>query len=165
MIGWPPMNESFRPRRAVPGTGRRTIPQFEHLETRHLLAASILFDAATGIVTVNGDQSDNQAFVTAAGTDRIQVDLTGVETRQFDRSEVTGLVFNGRRGDDEFRNETDVPGEMIGAAGNDLLVGGSGIDRIFGGNGQDTIMAVPAMTTSMAGDITTSFTAVPVTTG
>jgi Ca2+-binding RTX toxin-like protein len=113
--------------------------QLEKLEQRNVLAASIAFDPLSGIISIFGDGSNNQAFVTAPDALNVQVELVGVETRLFSRAAVTSLTFSGGNGADEYRNDTDVPGIIRGHRGNDILTGGSGIDEIYGGPGHDTI--------------------------
>lgn len=113
--------------------------QLEKLEQRTVLAASIAFDPLSGLISIFGDGSNNQAFVTAPDASTVQVELVGVETRSFSRAAVTSLTFSGGNGADEFRNDTDVPGIIRGHRGNDILTGGSGNDQIYGGPGHDTI--------------------------
>jgi Ca2+-binding RTX toxin-like protein len=50
---------------------------------------------------------------------------------------VSSIRFSGRSGNDVFRNETAVPSDLFGEAGNDQLIGGSGRDFIRGGGDQD----------------------------
>jgi Ca2+-binding RTX toxin-like protein len=50
---------------------------------------------------------------------------------------VSSIRFTGRAGNDVFRNDTAVPSDLFGDAGNDQLIGGSGRDFIRGGGDQD----------------------------
>ncbi len=113
--------------------------QLEKLEVRTVLAASIAFDVSSGLITILGDGSNNQALVTALDATTVQVELVGIETRTFNRTSVASLVFSGGNGADEFQNDSDVPGVIRGHRGNDILTGGNGVDQIFGGPGHDTI--------------------------
>ena len=50
---------------------------------------------------------------------------------------VSSIRFSGRDGNDVFHNETAVPSDLFGDAGNDQLIGGSGRDFIRGGGNSD----------------------------
>jgi len=50
---------------------------------------------------------------------------------------VSSIRFSGGAGNDVFRNDTAVPSDQFGEAGNDQLFGGSGRDFIRGGGDAD----------------------------
>lgn len=113
----------------------------ESLERRDMLSG-ISFDAGTGVVTLDGDNSLNdvgRAFMHDADT--VQFELTGHATQQIDLSLITSIEFNGLGGNDSFTNDTAIQSRIVGGAGNDTLNGGSGDDLIIGSNGQDIINA------------------------
>lgn len=99
----------------------------------------IQFDESTGIVTVNGSDSDDSVRV-FADADYLHVWLTSGSNStksQLSHSTVSQIVFFGHDGNDTLRNTSAVATLGDGGAGNDLLVGGSGDDILFGGEGDD----------------------------
>jgi Ca2+-binding RTX toxin-like protein len=50
---------------------------------------------------------------------------------------VRGIRFRGFAGDDCFQNDTALPSEAHGGAGNDTLTGGRAADDLYGGHGDD----------------------------
>lgn len=61
------------------------------------------------------------------------------ESRTFDRSRVTKVVFHGEGQQDIFTNLTSVPSEVYGGQDADTINGGSGPDLLFGDGGDDII--------------------------
>ena len=118
--------------------------QVEALEDRMLLTTFVVFDAKTGVITINGDDKDNTATVKMTGQetpnpndDMIEVTADG-KTVSYKVCDVKKIVFNGGNGNDSFTNDTNVPSEAHGGDGNDTLTGGSGSDTLDGGHGADT---------------------------
>jgi Ca2+-binding RTX toxin-like protein len=122
---------------------KQTGLHFESLESKQLLAG-IVFDSATGVVTVNGSANADYVQVFQDASD-ISVVYHDVESQSFDKSDVKEVVFNAFGGDDWLRNNTSISVRGYGHAGNDTLIGGDGIDRLFGGTGDDLLLG-------MAGD-------------
>ncbi|MFG0291079.1 MAG: hypothetical protein ACF8CQ_23130 [Rhodopirellula sp. JB044] len=52
---------------------------------------------------------------------------------------VEEIVFHGNEGVDWFLNQTDIPAQIFGGDGRDLLIGGDASDHIEGGLGNDTM--------------------------
>lgn len=118
--------------------GRRTKGwDYQPLESRELLAA-IIFDSATGNVTVAGDANDNVGAVTAIGGSQLRFSVDGVADRTFTTSQVTRVTFIGFGGNDQFTNNSSEPSFQYGGDGNDTLIGGSAADDLIGGRGNDT---------------------------
>ncbi len=120
---------------------------FESLEEKALLTKLIDFDLPSGIVTVDGDSSNDTAAIFDDGA-RVVINLDGFGSRSYLRDDVTKIVFNGGDGNDTLQSNSVVPLEaygndgddnLIGGVGNDSLFGGPGIDRIFGNLGDDRL--------------------------
>lgn len=65
-------------------------------------------------------------------------------------SGVNAIAFSGLGGDDTFRNNTSLPGNLRGGNGNDRLTGGSGDDRISGNLGTDFAFGLGGFDTCIA---------------
>ncbi|MEL7497998.1 MAG: hypothetical protein AAFN77_10335 [Planctomycetota bacterium] len=113
-------------------------PQYVALESRQLLAA-IIFDSATGNLTLAGDADADVGTVNEISGDRLQANLSGVASQNFRRADVTQITFIGFAGNDRFTNNTSKPSFQYGGDGNDILTGGSAADVINGGRGNDQI--------------------------
>lgn len=120
--------------------------RFESLEDKQLLTKLIDFDS--GIVTVQGDSSNDTALVFDDGA-RVVVSLEGFGERSYPISSVNFIEFFGRNGNDIFKSTSVVPIRAFGGAGNDsltgglsddLLNGGDGADRLFGNFGDDNLV-------------------------
>lgn len=112
--------------------------RFESLEEKALLTKMIDFDLGTGIVTVDGDNTNDVAAIFDNGA-RVVIDLDGFGERSFPRADVTKIVFNGGIGNDTVQSNSIVPLEAYGNDGDDNLIGGIGNDRLFGGPGMDRL--------------------------
>ena len=127
-----------RSRSRSAGTRRARL---EMLEPRRVLAATAVFDAETGVLTVEGDKNDDvievryvndEIIVTsdddgAGGADPIDITPDNLPD---DLSEVVAILVEGGKGNDEITIEVD--GLTI-AAGQSLEV------EAEGGKGEDTI--------------------------
>lgn len=111
---------------------RRLASGMEPLETRHLLAASLM----DGNLTIDspGTGSKIEVFQT---DDVILVREDGNVIGSFQPSLVRHIQFAGSARDDYFANHTYIPSRIEGNSGDDTLVGGQGADLIFGGDGDD----------------------------
>lgn len=122
--------------------------QYATLEPRNLLAGiSIGTFNGFDTVLVDGSNINDVAFVADASGDRISVTLNS-ETEFFEKSDVERILFQGRSGNDQFTNATDISSFAYGHSGNDILrggngnnwmQGGAGNDRLFGGDRNDLI--------------------------
>src|SRR5262245_14279022 len=126
-------------------------PAFESLETRQLLAADS--------ITLNGDVLhirgtnradfiDVQRVTSGPMTGMVQVTLNS-EQKFFEydyngtgTGSITGVVINGRRGNDQISISDNVyfPAVINGGRGSDTIASGVGNDTIDGGRGNDTIV-------------------------
>ncbi len=136
---------------------------FEQLEARRVFAAmfdatlsrhfdhgpltsssgSIVWDASTGVLTLNGTAGNDTASVTHAniGSRSFTATLNGTtESIVLGRQEnVSEIIFNGYAGDDSFANNTHYDSQAHGGAGDDVLMGGSGSDILNGNRGDDEL--------------------------
>jgi uncharacterized protein YkwD len=110
---------------------------FESLESRQLLAG-ITFQQ--GVVTIEGSPAKDSAVVDALDGGRLRVTLNRNLVREYTASQVTKIVFYGREGNDQFRNNSGIPSEAHGGPGNDTLIGGWGPDVLNGGDGNDRLI-------------------------
>ncbi len=110
----------------------------ENLEPRALMAADV--DLHHGVLTITGTNKDDHVVVDYSGSKDKYVSVThNGTTERFRRSDVESIEFNGRNGDDYFKNSTSIKSVADGGKGNDVLKGGSGKDILFGGSGDDEL--------------------------
>jgi Ca2+-binding RTX toxin-like protein len=136
----------------------------EHLEGRRVFAAmfdasqptgvheghsnsfqsSIVWDASSGILTLDGTLGDDTASVSQVNNSArtFEANLNGTtRTIALGRMEsISEIVFEGHAGDDTFVNNTDFDSDANGGQGNDTLTGGTGTDNLEGGGGDDTLV-------------------------
>ena len=142
-----------RTRRAAP-TARRSRLSFDTLEQRDVPTAGISFDAATGLITVEGDthadkvQVSVDANATTATVTLSQLTynpIAGKSSWKVVDSETVPYLsslkvqFNAHEGNDTLLNASAIPVTAFGGLGNDTLEGGSGADHLYGEAGADTI--------------------------
>ena len=135
----------------------------EHLEGRRVFAAmfdahhptdvfeglpgfthsSIVWDASSGILTLDGTLGDDTASVSQVNNlaRSFEANLNGTtKTIVLSRMEsISEIVFQGHAGDDTFVNNTHIDSDANGGNGNDTLTGGTGTDNLEGGGGDDTL--------------------------
>ena len=136
----------------------------DSLENRQLYAASVSFDAGTGLLTIKGSSGSdhiemalyqgNQAQVvqrTTAGRTVLEtVDLSSAKLVSFDGGAGDDFLSmgrvplavqaNGGEGNDSLSGSRDDAGQadsLTGGDGNDYLFGGTGKDTLDGGAGYD----------------------------
>ncbi|MEM6978808.1 MAG: calcium-binding protein, partial [Planctomycetota bacterium] len=141
----------------------------ENLQKRELMAADVGFNAASGLLTIQGSDHADTAMVVLEDN-AIEVELktrysngaTITRRRDVDIDRVHKIVFNGGDGNDSFRltdrgghdpqTSKDLAGlelQVSGGSGSDKInnqshipmraYGGPGNDRIYGGYGDDSI--------------------------
>lgn len=113
----------------------------EILESRELLANSIVYNSATHVLAIDGTDFRDIVKVVAVGQ-TMQVTMThpdGKATAQAltVNGAIDKITFDGHAGDDYFENRTSIPCVADGGAGNDQLYGGAGNDILYGGAGND----------------------------
>jgi Ca2+-binding RTX toxin-like protein len=106
---------------------------------------SAVFNAASGILTVIGDELANTISVgrDAAGTILVNGGAMPITGGPATVTNVVLVEVFGRGGDDHLTVETASglpPMHLFGEAGNDTLTGGIGSDVLVGGSGQDTLI-------------------------
>jgi len=109
----------------------------EMLESRNLLSSTPTLD--DGVIIANGTKgADTLSAMLVDG--ELAVTMNGVTTN-FDLSEVTGLQFNGKKGNDTITIDSSInlPVTLLGDKGNDSLYGGDGNDFLNGGKGRDSL--------------------------
>ena len=121
--------------------------RFESLEDKQLLTKLIDFDPGSGVITVQGDNANDEALVYDQGG-RVVVELDGFGQRSWARNIVNRIEFFGGNGNDIFKSTSQVVSHAFGNDGDDsltggvsddILNGGNGVDRLFGNIGNDTL--------------------------
>ena len=135
--------------RAKSGTAapaRRFAPAVEELSAREVPAVVASFIPSAGILTVFGDNLDNNIVISRDAAGKILVNGGAVSVLGGTPTVAnTALVqVFGQGGNDTITlNEANgaLPAaNLFGGAGNDVLTGGSGGDLLFGQNGNDTLL-------------------------
>ncbi|MFM7077588.1 MAG: calcium-binding protein [Planctomycetaceae bacterium] len=121
--------------------GPRDRLHLEHLENRLVLAAGILFDSRSGVLSIEGTPRNDVATIALAGSRIIAtLQAPGLSvTRSFLAAAVRRIDFSALAGDDSFTNATHVATIVDGGFGDDSLTGGDGVDRLSGGGGKDRL--------------------------
>ncbi len=124
---------------------RQLRPLLETLEDRCLLTGTIVFDSATGFLTITGTDQGNRAYVRLVdgqlrATLTNRADDTVLAERDVRPTLVRRIVFEGGDGDDLFINDTAIRCLANGGPGNDYLEGGDGNDKLLGGPGNDILI-------------------------
>jgi Ca2+-binding RTX toxin-like protein len=128
-----------------PGQGRFQ-PTIEPLGERILPAVTAFFVPATGVLTVQGDNTDNSIILSrnAAGQILVNGGAVSVLGGSPTVANTQSMSVFGLGGNDLIRlDETNgaLPkAQLFGGAGNDTLIGGSGNDLLFGQAGNDVLM-------------------------
>jgi Ca2+-binding RTX toxin-like protein len=130
---------------------RRTLPSFEPLEEKALLAAPYI-NVVSGVLQIVGDSEVNKAVVNVSGsTVKVTmsstptngfylVDPTTTITRTFSASTIKEIKFWGYENDDSFINNWNIKATAYGGPGNDYLEGSNADDYLYGGDGNDTLV-------------------------
>ncbi|HEY2413146.1 MAG TPA: calcium-binding protein [Pirellulaceae bacterium] len=119
---------------------------FEQLDSRIVLSATASFSAATGVLSVFGDNRDDNIVVSRDVAGRILVNGGAVSVRGGapTASNTKLIQVFGQGGNDQISlDETNgaLPAaNLFGGTGNDTLTGGSGNDRLFGESGNDILL-------------------------
>ena len=90
-----------------------------------------------GTLVVNGAGAAEE-IVFSIDNAEVVASIDGSETR-FNLAAVSLLIVDSRSGDDVIRNNTDIPMDAFGGAGNDSIFGGAGDDVLEGGSGDDSL--------------------------
>jgi Ca2+-binding RTX toxin-like protein len=124
----------------------RFAPALEFLEDRVVLSVTAAFAPATGVLSVVGDQHDNNIVVSrdTGGHILINGGTVAVAGGAPTVANTTLIQVSGQAGNDQLSlDETNgaLPAaKLFGGAGNDTLTGGSGNDLLFGEAGNDTLL-------------------------
>jgi Ca2+-binding RTX toxin-like protein len=120
----------------------------EGLEDRRLCALpAIHYEAATGVLTIEGTAADDNVSVGCSDTNVVMVSASQGNSNPKTKpvptwvcpGPVTKIEFYGNAGNDTFTNNTNIPCFADGGSGNDTLQGGAANDILFGGAGQDNL--------------------------
>lgn len=106
----------------------------ESLDSRQLMTVGLI---GTTLCIEGSDLIDDRAEVWESGR-QVHAELNG-RTWDFSRWRVKEIVFKGGKGQDYFRNNTDIPCVVDGGKGKDELYGGKNNDKIHGGGAADII--------------------------
>ena len=118
----------------------------EQLDSRVVLSVNAVFDPSTGILTVTGDDLDNQISVSRDAAGMLLVNGGGVSVSGGTPSVANTVLVQmfGRGGNDQLSldesNGALPNANLLGEAGDDTLSGGSGADTLIGGLGDDTML-------------------------
>src|SRR4029079_13210527 len=125
--------------------------KFELLEDRRMKAGDIDFDSDTGVLSINGDSRNDQAYISFEG-DEVHVELDSVDDdMDVDISEVSSIIFNGFAGNDTVQVDVHTLDsgvtlnylgfEFHGGDDNDTLTqtGGGVFTWAYGENGNDSL--------------------------
>jgi len=133
--------------------------RLEQLENRRLLAADLAtLDEMTKVLTIEGTNKNDSIYVSLVETtvaDLVETNITVTVNKrsyEFASADVTGIVINGRNGNDWIWIEDTVLANATinagfgndrvkGGGGNDTITDDKGNDRLRGGAGNDTISA------------------------
>ncbi len=116
------------------------------LETRLAPAITASFSAATGVLSILGDELDNTIVASrnAAGTILVNGGAVQVQGGTPTVANTAQIQIFGLRGNDTMSLD-EANGALpitvqFGGAGNDTMTGGSGNDQLFGQRGNDTLL-------------------------
>src|SRR5688500_3123381 len=119
---------------------------FESLEPRSYFAVTATFAAGTGVLTVFGDNLDNNITVSrnAAGALLVNGGAVAIHGGTSTVANTSLIQVFGQGGNDTLTvSETNgaLPkANLFGGSGNDTLTGGSGGDMLFGQSGNDLLL-------------------------
>ncbi|WP_149752902.1 calcium-binding protein [Rubripirellula obstinata] len=111
----------------------------ESLENRRVMAAAINL-SSDGVLDISGDADANRVWVAQVSDQRLRVSIDG-RHNDFDVAEVNLLRVQAGGGDDVVRiaRNVDLPAQVFGGAGDDVLQAGSGPSWVQGGDGNDRL--------------------------
>jgi len=123
------------------GPSRRPHLGVERLEGRIVYAASIGFDPASRVLSINGSEGNDTVEVRQQGRNLVASlnSASGRLSRTMSSATVSQIVFTGNAGNDTFTNLTAIASRANGGSGNDVLRGGSAGDELIGGPGNDRL--------------------------
>ncbi len=125
---------------------RRVVLTLEPLSERILPSVTASFAPGTGVLSVLGDNFDNNIVVSRdiAGHILVNGGAVSVTGGAPTVANTTLIQVFGQEGNDQISlNEANgaLPAaNLFGGDGNDILIGGSGNDMLFGGAGNDILM-------------------------
>jgi len=123
-----------------------------------------VFNPATGLLTIVGDDQDNVIVVSrnAAGAILVNSGAFPITGGTATVANTVLIQMFGRAGNDQL-SLSEVNGalpsaHLFGEAGNDTLIGGSGGDMLVGGDGSDTLLGKGGADSLFGGDGTDTLT-------
>lgn len=117
---------------------RQARPSLERCESRDLLSAGPVYQAAARQVVIAGTVASDTTTVSTTST-LVVVRFNG-KVKAFNRAAVDRVLFSGNAGNDTFVNNTGLRSIVNGGVGDDRLTGGSGDDWLDGGSGNDDVL-------------------------
>ncbi|MBL8822301.1 MAG: calcium-binding protein [Planctomycetia bacterium] len=137
---------SQNPRPVVLPRMKRYSLNLEKLEDRTVPAVTASFSAATGSLTIFGDNLDNNIVISrnTAGGILVNGGAVAIQGGTPTVANTAMIQAFGQGGNDQIAlNEANgaLPRALLfGGAGNDVLTGGSAADQLFGQSGNDTLL-------------------------
>ncbi len=119
---------------------------FEQLGERVVLSVNATFAPGAGVLSVFGDQLDNNIVVSRDAAGRILINGGAVSVKGGAPTVANTALIQvfGQAGNDQISldeaNGALPMANLYGGAGNDILTGGSGNDMLFGQAGNDTLL-------------------------
>jgi Ca2+-binding RTX toxin-like protein len=138
------MLKKFHPARNI--NYGRFAPTLEPLSERILLSVTASFAPGSGVLSVLGDNHDNNIVVSrdAAGQILINGGAVSVTGGAPTVANTTLIQVFGKAGNDQISldeaNGALPSANLFGGSGNDILTGGSGNDMLFGQGGNDILL-------------------------
>ncbi len=102
----------------------------------------LAFGAATGSVTVNSNDGNDQVYVNTTATGKFSIDGGAGDDKVYVEDNNAANTVLGGAGNDIITNVSAASSDSIdGGAGNDSITGGVANETLLGGDGDDTIAA------------------------
>ena len=122
--------------------------KLENLDQRRLMAVNVfLQETLPGTqLHIQGDYgghaADDHVTVERVGSSIRVIEQIGSRdfVRTFSAADVDWIFFDGKAGDDYFRNNTNLKSSALGGEGRDTLIGGGNTDVLDGGDDADTLV-------------------------
>ena len=132
-------------------------PMLEALEERIQFAVTAAFAAASGVLSVVGDDLDNNIAISrnAAGRILINGGAVAIDGGTPTIANTTQIQVFGQGGNDTLTLDEGrgaLPGALLfGGTGDDQLTGGSAADQLFGQDGNDDLLGADGQKDSLDG--------------
>jgi Ca2+-binding RTX toxin-like protein len=151
-----PLPSTFRGSRGR----RRPAPGLERLEGRELKDGGI--SLIGGTIDIAGSAGQNTVVVSYTDSSHSTVSVSWNNlTVDYQRSQVTSILFTGQNTFNSFYNYTDVASTASGGNGENVFYGGTGADTFLGGDGVNVFWGNGTHDTLIGGNGTNIFFVAP----